>query len=227
MKVIVGISGASLTYLGIEIANELFKANCDVCVIFSQNAKISLACESLEMAKNLAFARNSERINSKIAKIFKSIEQLKSQPSLKTAKNFQLLSLGDELISKILNPKISIQNEIYESSASGSSGYEAMIIAPCSINCLAKIYCGISDSLLTRAAAVMLKERRKLVLGVREMPLSPISLKQMSALSKLGVIIAPPILASYGGLDEMQNFIIGKWLDILGVKNDLYKRWQE
>lgn len=79
--------------------------------------------------------------------------------------------------------------------------------------------------MLTRAASVMIKEQRKLVLGVREMPLSIISLEQMNALAKLGVIMAPPVLASYSG-DEMQNFIIGKWLDILGVKNDLYKRWE-
>lgn len=201
MKVIVGISGASLGLFGIKTANALFDAKCDVCVIFSQNAKISLACESLTNSTNF------------------------NPSSLKTATKAELLALGDKVIAQNLYSKINIESEIWASPASGSSGFEAMIIAPCSINCLGKIACGLSDSLLTRAASVMIKEQRKLVLGVREMPLSIISLEQMSALAKLGVIMAPPVLASYSG-DEMQNFIIGKWLDILGVKNDLYKRWE-
>lgn len=81
-----------------------------------------------------------------------------------------------------------------------------------------------------RAAAVALKERKKLILGVREMPFSTLNLEQMTKLSQMGVIIAPPIIASYSNaknLEQMQNFIVGKWLDLLEIKHDLYQKWQK
>lgn len=137
----------------------------------------------------------------------------------------------DEIYSKLKNTaKIYEGSDISAAVASGSFGIEASIIAPCSINTLAKIHAGFSDTLLTRAAAVALKERRKLVLGVREMPFSTIALEHMARLSNLGVIIAPPILGYYADIksvEDMENFIIGKWLDALGIENQIYKRWGE
>jgi 4-hydroxy-3-polyprenylbenzoate decarboxylase len=133
------------------------------------------------------------------------------------------------VLKKELNDVIVHQNEdISASIASGSFGAEAMLIAPCSMNTLAKIACGIADNLVTRAAAVMLKEHKKLILAPREMPFSAIALENMHKLASLGVIIAPPVMAYYSEqqtLDEMENFIIGKWFDLLGIENDLYKRW--
>ncbi|MDA3079972.1 MULTISPECIES: UbiX family flavin prenyltransferase [unclassified Campylobacter] len=120
-------------------------------------------------------------------------------------------------------------DDISASVASGSFGIEKTIIAPCSVNSLAKIANGICDTLITRAAAVALKEQKKLILGVREMPFSPISLRQMSELSNLGVIIAPPVVANYANcenLGNLKNFIIGKWLDLLNIENEIYKRWK-
>ena len=120
-------------------------------------------------------------------------------------------------------------DDLSASVASGSFGIEKTIIAPCSVNSLAKIANGICDTLITRAAAVALKEQKKLILGVREMPFSPISLRQMSELSNLGVIIAPPVIANYANcenLSDMKNFIIGKWLDLLNIENEIYKRWK-
>jgi len=119
--------------------------------------------------------------------------------------------------------------DIGASIASGSFGVDAMIIAPCSMNTLAKIACGIADNLITRAAAVVLKEQKKLILAPREMPFSPIALENMHKLASLGVIIAPPVMAYYSEqqtLDEMENFVIGKWFDLLGIQNSLYKRWE-
>ena len=119
--------------------------------------------------------------------------------------------------------------DISASIASGSFGSDAMIIAPCSMNTLAKIACGISDNLVTRAAAVMIKEQKKLLLAPREMPFSAIALENMQKLATLGVIIAPPVIAYYSEqqtLDEMENFIIGKWFDLLRIENNLYKRWE-
>jgi len=120
-------------------------------------------------------------------------------------------------------------NNISANIASGSFGVDAMIITPCSMNTLAKIACGISDNLITRCASVIIKEQKKLILAPREMPFSPIALENMQKLSNLGVIIAPPVMAYYSQqqtLDEMENFIIGKWFDLLGIENNLYKRWE-
>ncbi|RAZ46533.1 UbiX family flavin prenyltransferase [Campylobacter hyointestinalis] len=131
----------------------------------------------------------------------------------------------DDLNSNVITHQ---NGEIYSSPASGSSKFDKMIVAPCSINTLAKISCSLADNLITRAAAVMLKEHKTLILAVREMPFSAISLRQMSELSALGVIIAPPVLAYYSNpknLDEMENFIIGKWLDLLDIEHDIFRRW--
>jgi len=121
-------------------------------------------------------------------------------------------------------------NEIWASVASGSYGADAMIITPCSMNTLAKISCGIADNLITRAASVMIKEQKKLILAPRELPFSPIALENMLKLSRLGVIIAPPVMAYYSeqnSLHDMENFMVGKWLDLMGIENNLYKRWDD
>ena len=119
--------------------------------------------------------------------------------------------------------------DISASVASGSFPSDAMIIAPCSMNTLAKISCGIADNLITRTASVMIKEQRPLLLAPREIPFSAIALENMLKLSRLGIIIAPPILGYYSeqkSLNEMEDFIIGKWFDLLKIKHNLYKRWK-
>ena len=113
--------------------------------------------------------------------------------------------------------------------ASGSFKSDGMMIIPCSMNTLAKISYGIADNLLTRTAAVMLKEKRPLLLAPREMPFSPIALENMLKLSTIGVHIAPPILGYYAQnetLEDMENFLIGKWFDLFGIEHTLFKRWE-
>ena len=112
--------------------------------------------------------------------------------------------------------------------ASGSFKTDAMAIIPCSMNTLAKISCGIADNLTTRSASVMIKEQRKLLLAPREMPFSAISLENMHKLSTLGIVIAPPIIGYYSepkNLEQMEDFLIGKWFDLLGIEHNLFKRW--
>jgi len=119
--------------------------------------------------------------------------------------------------------------DISAPTASGSFGADMMIITPCSMNTLAKIAYGIADDLTTRSAAVMIKEQKKLILAPREMPFSPIALENMQKLSQIGVFIAPPVMGYYAEiqtLEDMENFIIGKWFDLLGIENSLYKRWE-
>ncbi len=133
------------------------------------------------------------------------------------------------LKKELKNTTVHNNKDISASVASGSFGVDAMIIAPCSMNTLAKIACGISDNLITRCASVMLKEKKQLILAPREMPFSTIALENMQKLSAMGVIIAPPVMAYYSKqqtLDDMENFVIGKWFDLLGIKHKLYKRWK-
>jgi len=112
--------------------------------------------------------------------------------------------------------------------SSGSFKADAMIVVPTSMNTLAKISCGIADNLLTRTASVMIKEKKLLILAPREMPYSSIALENMLKLSNLGVVIAPPVLGYYSNqqsLEMMEDFLIGKWFDMLGIDHDLYQRW--
>jgi len=145
-------------------------------------------------------------------------------------KHFIMSQNSKIVLSKEMNEVITHSNEnIAASIASGSFGVDAMIIVPCSMNTLAKIACGISDNLVTRTAAVMIKEQKKLIIAPREMPFSPIALENMLKLSRLGIIIAPPVMAYYSEqqtLDEMEDFIVGKWFDLLDIENNLYKRWE-
>ena len=119
-------------------------------------------------------------------------------------------------------------SNIASSIASGSFQVDITVVIPCSMNSLAKIACGIADNLVTRTASVALKEQKKLLLAPRELPFSAIALENMEKLAKLGVIIAPPIMGFYSEsqtIEEMERFIIGKWYDVLGIENKLYKRW--
>lgn len=120
------------------------------------------------------------------------------------------------------------ENNFYSPLASGSSAPDAMVVAPCSMGSLARIAAGLSSNLLERAADVMLKEGRPLLLMPRETPLSAIHLENMLKLARLGVRIVPPMPGFYGQpqtVDDMVNFIVSRVLDLLGVENRLASRW--
>lgn len=112
--------------------------------------------------------------------------------------------------------------------SSGSFPTLGMIVAPCSIRSMSEIAHGITTSLLTRAADVVLKERRKLVLMVREAPLHTGHLRTMTQLSEIGAIISPPVTAFYNRpqtIDDLVNHSVGRVLDLFGIEVEGIKRW--
>jgi len=114
--------------------------------------------------------------------------------------------------------------------ASGSFRATGMVIAPCSVHSMAEIATGVTSNLLTRAADVTLKERRRLVLMVRETPLHTGHLRNMTALSEMGAIIAPPVPAFYAKPKSVQDIVdhsVGRVLDLFGLETDLVHRWGE
>jgi 4-hydroxy-3-polyprenylbenzoate decarboxylase len=119
-------------------------------------------------------------------------------------------------------------NDVGSKLASGSFMHHGMVVVPCSSNTLAEVAHGLGDNLICRAAAVTLKERRKLILVHREMPLSPIDVNNYKALSDAGVVLCPANPGFYlnpTSVIEVVDFVAGKLLDLVGVAHQLDTRW--
>lgn len=247
-RFILGISGAS----GVKLAKGFLRhiaQDFEVHIIISKGAlecaKYELKCDENELKTYLlescqttsSQVKSTQKSSQTKANKAKSSNIDSSQMQHSEIKSSEFMDFDSSQSLAMQNlPNKDCKAYIYEDSeigapvASGSFEAQAMAIIPTSMDCLAKIACGISDTLLTRAASVMIKERRTLLLAPREMPLNAIACEQMQKLAALGVIIAPPIIAYYSypkDLEEMENFIYGKWLDILGIPNELFTRWGE
>lgn len=144
----------------------------------------------------------------------------------KAEKNLDLLSE----IKRLRKLNLKIESSITSPLASGSFAFESCIVLPTSSNTLSSVASGLQENLLARVCAVCLKEKRRLILAVREMPLSPILLANMARLADIGVVIAPPVAGYYSHistLDGLHNFLVGKYFDMLNIENSLYTRWGE
>jgi flavin prenyltransferase len=136
--------------------------------------------------------------------------------------DFQL----DYVISLATNT--SDEKNMASSISSGTHKVDGMIIAPCSMKTLSAIANGYDDTLISRAAGVTIKESRKLILMVRETPLSAINLENMLKLSRLGIIILPPVTEFYTKpktIIDIVNHGVGKCLDQFDIEHNLYPRW--
>jgi flavin prenyltransferase len=142
------------------------------------------------------------------------------------------LALETELKPADLRARADVVHAVGDMAApisSGSFPTLGMIVAPCSIRSMSEIATGVTTTLLTRAADVVLKERRRLVLAVRETPLHTGHLRTMTALSEMGAIVAPPVPALYAKpqtIDEMIDHSIGRWLDLFGLDSGTVRRWE-
>ena len=129
-----------------------------------------------------------------------------------------------EQLADVVHPAQDVGAQI----ASGSFQCDGMVIAPCSMRTLAAVAHGLSDNLVTRAADVMLKERRRLVLMVRETPLNLAHLRNMTAVTEMGGIIFPPVPSFYhqpASIDDIVNQTVGRVLDLLGLPQRDLPRW--
>jgi len=144
------------------------------------------------------------------------------------------VTLGYEMDMKIaevhaLADHVYAADDIGAAISSGSVKTRGMLIVPCSIRSMSEIATGVTSSLLTRAADVVLKERRKLVMMVRETPLHTGHLRTMTALSEMGAIIAPPVPAMYAQpetIEEMIDHTLGRLLDLFDIEIAQVRRWK-
>ena len=151
---------------------------------------------------------------------------------LSKAARITLASESDRTLPEIcaLADFVHPTNDIAASISSGSFRTIGMIVAPCSVKSLAEIATGAASTLLTRAADVVLKERRRLVLLVRETPLHLGHLRNMVAVTEMGAIVYPPVPAMYarpGTIDEMVCQTLGRVLDLFEIDVDAAYRWRE
>ncbi len=199
IPIILGISGASGTVYGLRLLDFLLKNYFKVELVFSGSAfKVS------QHELDLHFSSNPEILK----------QQVLSHLHLENSENLNVWSSDD----------------IAASISSGSYKTNGMIIIPASMGTIGAIASGTSDNLLTRAADVCLKERRKLILVPREMPFSSIHLENLLKLSQNGGIIAPACPGFYNNpktVEENIDFVVGKVLDLMGIENELFTRWQK
>ena len=133
-----------------------------------------------------------------------------------------------DAVEKLANKVHDIKN-LASSISSGSFKTDGMVIVPCTIKTLSGVANSYNDNLIVRAADVVLKERRRLILAVRETPLHKGHLELMSKVADIGGIILPPIPAFYHlpkTIDDLINHTVGKILDLMDIEHSLYKRWE-
>lgn len=121
-------------------------------------------------------------------------------------------------------------DDFWTGSASGSNPADGMIVMPCSMGTAGRIAAGLSSNLLERAADVMLKERRQLILVPRETPFNTIHLENLLRLAQAGAVILPAMPGFYhgpGSISDLVDFVVGKVLDQLALDHELFKRWAE
>ena len=192
----VAITGASGAVYGLRLIEELLKGKNKIYLTISSTAFLIIRSET---GTNLTGKTEAEA-EKKIQKHFSS-------------KKIRYYS----------------ENNLSAPISSGSFITNGMLVVPCSMKTLSGIANGYANNLIERAADVILKEGRRLTIAPREMPFSAIHLENMLKLARLGVNIAPPVPAFYHkpeNIDDIVNFVVGKLLDIAGIRHNLFKRWK-
>ncbi|MDO8736097.1 MAG: UbiX family flavin prenyltransferase [Thermoleophilia bacterium] len=215
MKIFVGISGASGSIYGGRLLEVLKESGIEITTCISDGAlevmgheeklvagpKAGIAADTLT-GSDTGFAARREAV---------------------TAAFLERHGIGSGEI-ELAQPR-----DMASTFASGSSLADAAIVCPCSMSTLASIASGVTRNLIHRVADVMLKESRPLALVPRETPLSEIHLRNMLRVKRAGALLIPAMPGFYHhpeSVDDIVDFVVGKVLDSLGIKNELFKRWQ-
>ena len=199
LPIVIGVTGASGAIYGMTLIKFLVENNYKVDLVLSSQAPKVFQAELGMDCNDLSLTAMTNQLCE-----FLKIEDKKSH--LKTWE----------------------QGNVAASISSGSYKTQGMIIVPCSMGTLGNIAAGTSNNLITRAADVTLKERRKLVIVARETPLNTIHLRNMLTLSEMGTVILPAAPGFYHNprtIDDQINFIVGKTLDVFDIDNESFKRW--
>jgi len=202
-KYILAITGASGSIFGVRLLEELLKLS-EVHLVISSNTFPIIKDETgIDWAKEGAKGKGQKAKGKKTEDIIR-----------RHFKTDRLFFYEDKDMEAPI--------------ASGSFKTDGMLVVPCSMKTLSGIANGYANNLIERAADVVIKEGRPLLLSPREMPFSAIHLENMLKLARLGVKIAPPVPAFYQkpkNIDDIVNFIVGKILDTFSIEHTLFKRW--
>ena len=147
----------------------------------------------------------------------------------KNARDIWAAELREEVGASGIPFRIYEPHDFYAPFASGSAGYDTMVVIPCSMGTLGRIAAGISDDLITRAADVILKERGRLIVVPRELPYSLVHLRNMVTLTEAGAIVVPAAPSFYSlpsTIDDLVDTVVNRVLDLMGLENEGY-RWGE
>ena len=196
--IITAISGASGPILGIRLIEELLLSGETVTGIVSESSWQIIRHELLWKKEGPEPLRSF----------------LKQRGIVSSLSNFQEYS----------------NHDFFSPAASGSSNFEAVAVMPCSMKTLSSISHGYADNLINRTCDVALKEGRKCIIVPRETPLSVIHLENMLKAARSGIQIVPPSIGFYTlpqSVDDIVNFVVGKVLNLLGKKHNLFKAWGE
>ncbi len=215
-RIILGLTGASGGVYFLRLADFLRQQEIKLHIVASENGEKVLEYETGTDLRKLAAVWNKETTETEAS-----------------STNAQIIpgSAKTQIIPSSAKAQIILEDNgnLFSTIASGSCVCDAMVIVPCSMSTVARIASGVSDTLLCRAADVMIKEQRKIIIVPRETPLSQIHLKNLYRLSKCGVTVLPAMPAFYGAPDTVEglvDFMAGKILDSIGIPNSLYKRWE-
>jgi len=194
----VAITGASGSVYGMRLIEQLVLAGHDVCVIFT-------AAGAEVTAFELGFQLPIQ--DAAVASV-----ALAAFLELPTAERIRIAYIED----------------LFDAVASGSHRTDAMVVCPCTMGFVGSVAAGLSSDLAERAAEVMLKEGRPLVLVPRETPLSLLHLRNLVTVAEAGAVVVPAMPAFYQrpeSVDDLVNFVVGRVLDVIDVDHDLFKRW--
>lgn len=201
----VALSGASGLPYGLRLIECLLTMACRVSVVYS-NAAVSVASQECGLELPIINRSNDTEI----------------------AKNTLLMCFQNGVDADLLS--VYAENDFFSPLASGSSCADAMVVCPCSMGNLAKIAHGISDSLIARAADVIIKERKPLILVPREMPFSTLHLQNMLELSKVGAVIMPPCPGFYlypQNIGDMIDFVVSRILEQINLSPKNVSSWSK